>query len=200
MYCNKCGEKQFEGATFCHSCGSRLPDGETNTQRNYADDQRVEESSKYEPWELFTQKRSDYYIDKWFKKGVAENKTSWNWPAFFLGIFWLGYRKMYEMIFAILGIWLALDFFAYATGIYTTGFDYLVAIISYVLFGIYGNYFYYMRAEKKLEAAKDLDGSYNRQQLKTSGGTSGLGVLAALSLLVVYAVISTALYDWILLM
>ncbi|MGL6058630.1 MAG: DUF2628 domain-containing protein [Culicoidibacterales bacterium] len=47
----------------------------------------------------FIQKNQAYYLPKFCLRG---GKLSWNWSAFFLGPFWLAYRKMY----ALAALWL----------------------------------------------------------------------------------------------
>jgi hypothetical protein len=52
---------------------------------------------------------ADYFIDS-FKKfnnnGVEEFHLTWSWPAFFFGVFYVVYRKMY--LFALIGLILCL--------------------------------------------------------------------------------------------
>lgn len=44
---------------------------------------------------LFIQKNQDFYEKKFKKMEETGKSISWNWAAFFMGIYWMIYRKMY---------------------------------------------------------------------------------------------------------
>ncbi|WP_457638579.1 DUF2628 domain-containing protein, partial [Persephonella sp.] len=50
---------------------------------------------KWEKYRLFIGKNADYHIEKFKKFEETGGALSWNWAAFFLGIVWMLYRKMY---------------------------------------------------------------------------------------------------------
>ena len=109
--------------------------------------------------------------------------------AFFLGIFWLGYRKMYQPIIIILGIYLAFDFLEVVTN-YHPFASMLVKVVPYArlhCLGMYGNALYYRHARKQINKILPYDPDH--QLLSRKGGTSGKGVFAAIGLLAVYGLI-----------
>jgi hypothetical protein len=58
---------------------------------------------------LYFQRNSDYYIEQ--MEGFEQNgKYTFSVKAFFLGIFWMSYRKMYKTILIIVAIILAQSF------------------------------------------------------------------------------------------
>ena len=44
---------------------------------------------------LFIQKNQKFYEEKFRKMDDTGKSISWNWAAFFMGIYWMIYRKMY---------------------------------------------------------------------------------------------------------
>lgn len=44
---------------------------------------------------LFIKKNQKFYQEKFSKMDATGKSMSWNWPAFFFGIYWMVYRKMY---------------------------------------------------------------------------------------------------------
>ena len=135
--------------------------------------------------------KRDYYLKKWKKSG-----QTWNWAAFFLSIFWLGYRKMYMYLFIILGLYLLFDLFVVFSGV-NVGEDNTITITVAVICGFLGNYLYLQHANKEIQ--KVTEQQLGREEdvqaeLQRRGGTSGLGVLIAFGGLVVYMVLGTLLY------
>jgi hypothetical protein len=113
----------------------------------------------------FAGPNADYYVERWHRvQPEAGSRTlGWNWPAFFLTISWLLYRRMYRWFWIAIAVWLG----------YTTvgGLAWIVALQSGargtarvleivlfgilpwfvpVIFGIYGNYCYYLHARRQI--------------------------------------------------
>ena len=44
---------------------------------------------------LFIQNNENFYKRKFKKMDETGKSVSWNWAAFFMGIYWMVYRKMY---------------------------------------------------------------------------------------------------------
>lgn len=92
-FCTQCGTPAGAGAVFCGHCGAQL-------HRPAAPAQRVFVPAAPLPRVITG---SEYYLPV-FQALTAENRyTSWNWPAFFFGPYWLIHRKMYAYGAAILG-------------------------------------------------------------------------------------------------
>ena len=66
---------------------------------------------------------------------------SWNWPAFFCGVWWYLYRKMY--------LWAAVDF---ALSV-VLGWTFLVPLFWAVIRALTGNYLYFLQADRKIREA-----------------------------------------------
>src|SRR5690625_6047559 len=62
---------------------------------------------------LFVDQNSDYYKKKWDNTDPKKKGFSFNAGGFFFTFFWLGYRKMYELVFFISLSFLAIDAFLY---------------------------------------------------------------------------------------
>ena len=98
--------------------------------------------------EAFVERNIEYYEEKW------KNEYSWNWAAFFLTFLWLGYRKMYGVIFGFVGLNLLIDFISYFVTheIYSSTSSTIMSIIFFIIpstvLGYTGNYFYTRQAEK----------------------------------------------------
>ena len=139
------------------------------------------------------EKNADYYISRWSK-----GNHTWNWAAFFFGLFWLGYRKMYKMIFLFLSISLLINLAPLNEEI-STIYNNALSLGVAITLGIRGNYFYRQHAIKKIK--KKLDESTSQkiwlEQVVLSGGGSWIGLLMSLLLLVVYLVLLITLFTFV---
>ncbi|WP_440894682.1 DUF2628 domain-containing protein [Amphibacillus sp. Q70] len=182
MFCSNCGKENEENAKFCIGCGKELmPVTDEKT-----------DSTEEQVWSDFVGKNYDYYKYKWAQKDDPARAPSWNWAAFLLGIFWLGYRKMYKPIFILIGVFLIGDLIEILTGYHDLAVHaatYL-PMICYVMVGIYGNALYYKHAQTQIARARE---SYDDNMVKYTGGTSGKGVAGAIGILAGYFIIFTIL-------
>lgn len=119
-----------------------------------------------------------YYKHKWAKLN-PQNKSAWNWAAFFFAPFWLAYRKMHR------GAWLFL------LGIAVFGSIVLVehnlyrrlhygpfAIAGlFITCGLQGNYRYKEHVAKRLRNVQSAD----LKRLAKDGGTSISGVVLVMA-------------------
>ncbi|MCX7760140.1 MAG: DUF2628 domain-containing protein [Hydrogenothermaceae bacterium] len=138
-------------------------------------------------YRLFVGKSSDYYIQKWEEIESGGNKISWNWSAFFFGLFWLGYRKMYPHAFGLMIFSLILQ---YIQKIMNTD-PVIVALtnlsISIVL-GMFGNYLYYEYTKSKIQEiqTKFEDENMRNLEIVRTGGES-LSTAIAIGLMYIIA-------------
>lgn len=137
------------------------------------------------------EKKSAFYLSKW----SSDKKVSWNWPAFLFTWFWLGYRKIYTHIFLLLGIFIIIDILSYYLG----DLDNVIGIILGFVYGLLGNYFYRLHAEKKINKIK---GKYTTEsqlleEARKQGGASVAGVWISVGLLVAYVVITMFIYSFL---
>ena len=136
----------------------------------------------------------DYYLRQ-FQKLSSGSKVSWNWPAFFITTPWLLYRKMWAwtagyvlgvplaMVVVILAITLVVKDEELAASIYMVSY----LVVLFVLAPMFANAVYFSHAKAKIQKVKAAvdDVDQQRLQLARVGGTSGLGVLIALVVIVI---------------
>jgi Protein of unknown function (DUF2628). len=116
LFCTQCGQEIPEQARFCGHCGApvavraaaelagELAERQSEWPANPAD--RQEPAAAPNPIDdpdeevrAFVQRNADYYLRKWSKTPDPGKGIGWNWAAFFLPYFWLGYRKQYVALF-----------------------------------------------------------------------------------------------------
>jgi hypothetical protein len=94
-----------------------------------------------------------YYLTTFehFDKLGPGLKASWNWPAFFFGIGWALYRKMYDWFFILLGIVIISEILE------EVRFPILSALfffIPWIAFAVFANSLYQANLRKKIDKAK----------------------------------------------
>ena len=95
MFCSKCGAEAGPDARFCSKCGNALQAADPGPP-DRGDIEYVEAA--------IGPRNTDYYLRKFERFGSSGGYVSWNWPAFFVPLLWMLYRKMW--------LWAALYFFA----------------------------------------------------------------------------------------
>lgn len=134
----------------------------------------------------------EYYKGKWNKE------YSWNWVAFFFTIPWLGYRKMFGQIFAIVGVYLVIDFALY----FSTNeeaidpFSAIVSLVVSFIYGFLGNKVYKNKAEKTISHVSKFNYGENDElnEITKKGGTSVGGIFASIGIYILYFIAVMALY------
>ena len=122
---------------------------------------------------LFIQNNENFYKRKFKKMDDTGKSVSWNWAAFFMGIYWMVYRKMYFKA----GAFLLLSMVASYT-------PYIGSILNLcVLFGIavYANALYKDHVENSIKKVSILFPEKKEEALEKIGGTNlpmtiGIGV------------------------
>lgn len=134
---------------------------------------------------LFIQKNQKFYEEK-FKKIYETGKSrSWNWAAFFMGIYWMIYRKMYFKA----GAFFILSLVASST-------PYIGVILNFaVLVGIaiYANALYLDHINGNIEKTNTLFPDNKDVIIKRIGGTNlplALGIYVVHNLLLVIILIA----------
>ncbi|MFC7373507.1 DUF2628 domain-containing protein [Fictibacillus iocasae] len=198
MVCRQCGVKRETGSALsCQQCGGVF------FQRNYktemmggafsANTAPLESTEKLA---LFVgEEKKEFYFKKW-EKERNKRKITWNWAAFFLGIFWLGYRKMYTVMAIFFAVLIVLDTIALFVGTGALAVDRAIASSSAAFFGLMGNRLYKQHAEKKISeiTATYSDAEQQHIAIKKAGGTSWAGVGLTFLFLVAYIVIFTLMF------
>ncbi len=146
--------------------------------------------------ELFVGNKSEYYLQKWKYSADPEKTTNWNWMGFLGGIFWLGYRKMYDIICICLGIVLLFDALQYMLDV---DFSRHISISLSTTIGLCGNTFYYKHVKKKINHIYISSSSTRdiRNHIKNSGGTSWKGVFYTVVLIIIYLIATNFLESFI---
>lgn len=208
MFCIKCGTSLPEDARFCPKCGfpvpesliqSDPPDECTEEEQASAVQENIiqhdEQPVQDEDAEIkeFVGTESKYYIGKWRKSSNPEKAVSWNWAAFFLSGYWLGYRKMYIPLL----VWFVL---AFGFGIIMITVGYVYPLLAFILdviiigisvfLGMYGNALYYRHMERKLKKWHADPVLQSRTTLSKMGGTGWLTVILLTVANVVIAIIA----------
>ncbi|MEK3887561.1 DUF2628 domain-containing protein [Bacillus sp. FSL K6-3431] len=198
-HCHRCGNNLDENKDFCSKCGDQFnDDGSTiNIDINELAQNDATVLPKFDSeldLSIFVGKKYPYYNRKWIKN--KENKPTWNFAAFFLSLFWLGYRKMYIPIVIIIATFFFIDFLLYISDYKYSTVDNSISFAIAILLGLYGNHFYLLNAKKKVSAIREkgLSSEDKNVELHKKGGTSWLGVFIALVSLLLYAFASSALF------
>lgn len=151
-----------------------------------------ESGTHLEKLKIFVGNRVDFYFKKWGNVDHP-NKQSWNWAAFFLTIFWLGYRRMYRYLFMIMGGYLALNLLIMTTHslLLVHFINDIVGLAIGIFLGVKGNALYLNHAKRQISAieARNLSPAAQNEAIQKSGGTSGLGVFIAISLAIIFTII-----------
>jgi hypothetical protein len=161
MECPKCGLVQ-QRAEECASCGIVIKKYVEKTAAPFA---QMAPQREDEDLVAFIGNNSDTYLRKFRKfnmNGTDNFGVTWHWPAFFLGFWWMLYRKLY--LWALLAFVLALipgvSFIAWITWGMTANYIALLAFvlalipgvsfIVWITWGMTANYIYYKYAKKKI--------------------------------------------------
>ena len=172
MLCGQCGAEAGADARFCSKCGSSLQAADLGPP----DRGEVE----YVEAAIGPINR-DYYLPKFERFGSGGGFASWNWPALFVPLLWMLYRKMWlwaavyffgtPVLFAVLFTILFLVL-PNATAV-TVGWIIGLAAILIAL-PTYANALYYHTCRNRIAVAKAYPVE-RRQQLRRlwdMGGTS----------------------------
>lgn len=139
-YCQKCGKEVHESSQYCHYCGNNIAGNTASYTTNKSDNRNISDGD----YIAFIGNNADKYIAT-FKKfniaGVESFTPTWHWPAFFVSLWWMLYRKMY--------LW-ALAAFVISCIPY-------LGFIGMIVWGITGNYLYYKHVSSKIRALRDIN-------------------------------------------
>ena len=200
MFCEKCGGNiGLDGKCTNPICESNRGNDSKNN-RNMSKDYSNEFSSSnsnsfyYEDRNSYSnpnavteedfitfvgEKNTEYYLDKFERYQSNQNFASWNWAAFFLGMFWILYRKLYKLAGILFGINLLSVFLIGGSSIFN-----LVIMIGC---GTYGNLIYVKDSIQKIENIKRFFSNISHMDLNNrlihNGGVSFVGPIILLLLI-----------------
>ena len=153
-------------------------------------------------WALYIGQGSDYYVPKWYNFKSGKSVASFNIAAFFLGVLWMLFRKMYLAaaiwLMAAIAIGFLEEFLIEQNGWYENqnAIETISNIIISIVMGFFGNYFYYLSAERKIQKIKGTafgDVAFENE-LKRQGGVSWGPPLIAI---ILYALLIFALLEYL---
>jgi hypothetical protein len=138
---------------------------------------------------MFVDKNVDYYFDKWGRAKNPKIYAGWNWAAFFFGVFWLGYRKMFKTLITLIIMFFLIDTVLI---LFKSGSIKEVNLFFTFICGLCGNTFYYNYMKKEIKKIKEINPSENTK-LSFYGGVSWGGVGKATLIFVGYVILLSLL-------
>lgn len=175
-YCPQCGKEAVKGGAFCQGCGAKLPVQGGGMQTSMA-----ASGLKESDYRTFIGKNADKYVAKFRQfmtpDGDGSFAATWHWPAFFVPFFWMLYRKMY--------LWALL--------VFVIGAIPYLGLLMMIVFGMTGNYIYFMHARKKMAEASLLSGQTEVQRaaaLARAGGVNSLVVIIPVILIPIIGILA----------
>ena len=131
---------------------------------------------------------TNYYLDYTDKMKNNNKFLSWNWPCFFLGIYWLLYRKLYAAaaIFFVVTI---------GTSLLIPG---VLSLLLRILLAMFANAIYLNHSERKIKTVKtiiaNLSASQYINRLHKKGGVNLAAPFILLAIYILIFIIIFAVY------
>jgi hypothetical protein len=188
LQCPKCGAPKT-----AHATDSRAEPTLSDISEAHPQHKTTKQEDFYEYF--IGHRNTDFYLAAFKKFDAGNGVVSWNWPAFFLTLPWLLYRKMWlnailywllvPIVSAFLGLLLAgvsEDPDVAVLGYYGVNFA-----ISFLFVPMISNRLYYVHARSKIQKivnhVSDADDQLRR--VSQAGGTSSAGAIAVTIFIVV---------------
>ena len=129
---------------------------------------------------LFVGAKYESYYQAQFEKITPKKQyAGFNIAAFFLGVVWLFYRKMYSYGFMAIGLIVAIGMVEILLGIESSGANIGLA----VAFGMFGNTLYKHHVDQQIAKVRQFGNSNVNTELENRGGTN---IVAGSILLVIW--------------
>ena len=118
---------------------------------------------------LFVGAKYESYYQAQFEKITPKKQyAGFNLAAFFLGVVWLFYRKMYSYGFMAIGLIVAIGIVEILLGIESSGANIGLA----VAFGMFGNTLYRHHVDQQIAKIRQLGSGNVHTELENRGGTN----------------------------
>ena len=118
---------------------------------------------------LFVGAKYESYYQAQFEKITPKKQyAGFNIAAFFLGVVWLFYRKMYSYGFMAIGLIVAIGIVEILLGIESSGANIGLA----VAFGMFGNTLYRHHVDQQIAKIRQFGNSNVNTELENRGGTN----------------------------
>lgn len=124
-------------------------------------------------------KYESYYQTQFEKITPKKQYAGFNIAAFFLGVVWLFYRKMYSYGFMAIGLIVVIGIVEIFLGIESSGANIGLA----VAFGMFGNTLYKHHVDQQIAKVRQFGNSNVNTELENRGGTN---IVAGSILLVIW--------------
>ena len=124
-------------------------------------------------------KYESYYQAQFEKITPKKQYAGFNIAAFFLGVVWLFYRKMYSYGFMAIGLIVVIGIVEILLGIESSGANIGLA----VAFGMFGNTLYRHHVDQQIAKTRQLGSGSVNTELENRGGTN---IVAGSILLVIW--------------
>lgn len=124
-------------------------------------------------------KYESYYQAQFEKITPKKQYAGFNLAAFFLGVVWLFYRKMYRYGFMAIGLIVVIGMVEILLGIESSGANIGLA----VAFGMFGNTLYKHHVDQQIAKIRQFGNSNVNTELENRGGTN---IVAGSILLVIW--------------
>ena len=129
---------------------------------------------------LFVGSKYESYYQAQFEKITPKKQyAGFNIAAFFLGVVWLFYRKMYSYGFMAIGLIVVIGMVEIILGIESSGANIGLA----VAFGMFGNTLYRHHVDQQIAKTRQLGSGSVNTELENRGGTN---IVAGSILLVIW--------------
>ena len=129
---------------------------------------------------LFVGAKYESYYQAQFEKITPKKQyAGFNIAAFFLGVVWLFYRKIYSYGFMAIGLIVAIGIVEILLGIESSGANIGLA----VAFGMFGNTLYRHHVDQQIAKTRQLGSGSVNTELENRGGTN---IVAGSILLVIW--------------
>ncbi|WP_239614310.1 ankyrin repeat domain-containing protein [Cohnella mopanensis] len=159
---------------------------------NIDERERSEEDRTEEEVAAYVGSKANVYLIKW------NHGSMWNWSAFFMGVYWMLYRKMYMFTTFVLfgfsivttGIYQVMSMLEFPMEDYPLTFMIVVYAIFKLSVGVIGDSLYQVHVSRKLAKLSHETDNISKQELTRKGGTHTVFPSIVLSLqLVCYIVV-----------
>ncbi|MGG7178148.1 DUF2628 domain-containing protein [Clostridium paraputrificum] len=214
MFCSKCGQElNLNSVCTNPSCPSNATNNsETNTNYSNTNQYQPQEINSYgydeysstsstdeyadmygvtpnEMMDFIGDKKTEFYMEKWTRYQENDKFISWNWPAFFFGLIWFAYRKMYGIAGIIFGISILSSIFT-SVIFDLSGLNSLISLAVMIGSGLLANQLYIKNCIKKITGIKNAIPNMSKEdlsrRLRANGGINWIPVIV---IVVIYAIL-----------
>lgn len=125
------------------------------------------------------------YIDKMHRNSKF---ISWNWPSFFLGPYWLLYRKVYDLAFILTALTITFSL------VFDSGMPGILLLIVRITLALFANAIYLNVCKRKIKTVKagikNLSTTQYIEKLHKKGGVTLVAPLILAGIYIVVVIIS----------